>query len=116
MKRIALAALLLLTASAQAAGEFKAHDFTLPGGAVKMDTDRFRLPQAWEDALKFYKAVLPPSKYPRHTLHSQSGIRAVHIDNPRAGHDADEWEGANIYEIARGEVRVYILTRPDDRP
>ena len=114
MKAILIAALLLLSASAQAAGEFKAHNFTLPGGSVKVDDDRFRLPQAWEDALKFYKAVLPPAKYPRHTLHNQAGIRAIHIDNPKSTRDADDWEGANIYEIARGEVRVYILTRPGD--
>src|SRR5713101_5314028 len=84
---------LLAALPARAAGEFKAHGFTLPGGSVKVDEDRFRLPQTWEDALKFYRTVLPPAKYPRHALHSQAGVRAVHIDNPRASRASeDEWE------------------------
>jgi hypothetical protein len=102
VKRLALV-LLSLSLAASAAG-FKARGFTLPDGAVKVDEDRFRLPQTWEDALRFYKGAYPPAKFPRRTLHSESSVRAIHIANPAGG----EWDGANLYE-SRGEVRVYVL-------
>ena len=104
MKLLASFTLALLLASPG----FKARGFSLPDGAVKVDDDRYRLPQAWDDALKFYKSVYPPAKYPRHTLHSASQVRAVHIDNPSS---RDDWEGANLDELGRGEVRVYVLSR-----
>ena len=102
MKALMLASVLL------AATGFKARGFTLPDGAVKVDDDRYRLPQAWEDALKFYKQVYPPAKYPRRTLHSESQVRAIHIENPSTH---EEWEGANVYEMGRGEVRLFILAK-----
>ena len=106
MRKLILA-LLLLALPAFAAGGFKARGFFLPDGAVKVDEDRYRLPQAWEDAAKWYRATYPPAKYPRHTLKNQSGVRAMHITNPNSG----EWEGANLYETPRGEVRVFVLGR-----
>ena len=117
MKRAMLLGLLglleLTTAGdARAAGEFKAHNFILPGGAVKVDEDRFRLPQPWEDAVKFYRLAFPPAKYPRRTLHSQSGVRAMHIVNPHPARNEDDWEGVNLYEFGRGEVRVFVLAHP----
>ncbi|GAC1346188.1 MAG: hypothetical protein NVSMB23_23400 [Myxococcales bacterium] len=104
--------LCLLPARASASGEFKSHGFMLPGGSVKIDEDRFRLPQSWEESIKFYKTVFPPQKYPRRSLHSQSGVRAVHIDNPHPAED--EWQGVNLYEN-KGEVRVFVLNprRPE---
>jgi hypothetical protein len=96
----------LSPAPAFASGEFKSHGFMLPGGSVKVDNDRFRLPQSWEEALKFYKAAYPPQKYPRRALHSQSGVRALHIDNPHPAED--EWQGVNLYEN-KGEVRAFVL-------
>ena len=105
---LALTGLLALVVSpAHAAGGFKARGFFLPDGAVKVDEDRYRLPQPWDDAVKFYKATYPPAKFPRRTLRNQSGVRAMHIANPSGG----EWEGANLYETARGEVRVFVLGR-----
>ena len=94
------------------AGEFKAHNFILPGGAVRVDEDRFRLPQPWEEAVKFYRLAFPPAKYPRRTLHSQSGVRAMHIVNPHPSRNEDDWEGVNLYEFGRGEVRVFVLAHP----
>jgi hypothetical protein len=94
------------------AGGFKARGFFLPDGAVKVDEDRFRLPQAWDDALKWYRSTYPPAKFPRRGLRNQSGVRALHIANTTAG----EWQGANIYEMSGGEVRVYILARPEKPP
>ena len=102
----ALALLILLAAtSALGAEGFKARGFILPDGAVKIDDDRYRLPQPWDEAVKFYRRAYPPAKYPRRTLHSQTAVRAMHIDNP----PGLEWEGVNLYEAARGEVRVFIL-------
>ena len=98
-----LALLLLLSAPAEG---FKARGFILPDGAVKIDDDRYRLPQAWDDTVKYYRRAYPPGKFPRRTLHSQTAVRAMHIENPERG----EWEGVNLYEAGRGEVRVFILT------
>ena len=102
----ALIAALAFSSPASASG-FKARGFALPDGAVKIDEDRYRLPQAWDEALRFFKSVYPLAKYPRHNLRSQSPVRAVHIANTVPG----EWEGVNLYEAGRGEVRVYILAR-----
>lgn len=112
---VVLAALLhsLAPGPASASGEFKSHGFMLPGGSVRIDEDRFRLPQSWEESVKFYKTVYPPQKYPRRALHSQSGVRAVHIDNPRPAED--EWQGVNLYEN-KGEVRVFVLNQPQPPP
>jgi len=102
----ALALLLLLAATgAHAAEGFKARGFVLPDGAVKIDEDRYRLSQPWDEAVKFYRKAYPAAKFPRHSLRSQTQIRALHIDNP----SGVEWDGVNIYEASRGEVRLYIL-------
>ena len=104
-----LAVALLAALPAFAAGGFKARGFFLPDGAVKVDEDRYRLPQAWEDATRWYRATYPPAKYPRRTLRNQSGVRAMHIGNSVKG----EWEGANLYETPRGEVRVFVMPKTE---
>ena len=104
MRSMLLAALLALPAFAAGEG-FKARGFILPDGAVKIDEDRYRLPAAWDETVKFYRRAYPPGKYPRKTLHSQTAVRAMHIENP----SGNEWDGVNLYEAGRGEVRVYIL-------
>lgn len=108
----ALLIALLLAAGAHAAEGFKARGFILPDGAVKIDEDRFRLSQPWDEAVKFYRRAYPPGKYTRHTLRNQAGIRAMHIANPSGA----EWDGVNLYEASRGEVRLYILPgkEPDE--
>jgi len=106
---VALIATALAALPANAAGGFKARGFFLPDGAVKVDEDRYRLPQAWDDAVKWYRATYPPAKFPRRTLRNQSGIRAMHIANSTGA----EWEGANVYETARGEVRVFVMGKPE---
>jgi hypothetical protein len=106
---VGLLAAALLASPAHAAGGFKARGFFLPDGAVKVDEDRYRLPQAWEDAVKFYRATYPPAKFPRRTLRNQSGVRAMHITNASPA----EWEGANLYETPRGEVRVFVMGKPE---
>jgi hypothetical protein len=105
--RRALWLTLLLSLPLRAAGEFKAHGFVLPGGSVKVDEDRYRLPLGWDEAARFYRNAYPPAKFNRRTLVNQNGIKAMHIDNPKAG--PEEWEGANLYETRAGEVRVYVL-------
>jgi hypothetical protein len=105
-------ALLLLAVAALAAEGFKARGFVLPDGAVKIDDDRYRLPQPWDESVKFYRRAYPPAKYPRKTLRNESAVRAMNIDNPSGA----EWDGANLYEAARGEVRVYILPGKEPTP
>ena len=113
MRSILLALLLAAAAPAIAATEgFKARGFILPDGAVKIDDDRYRLPGPWDESVKFYRRAYPPAKFPRRTLHSQSAVRAMHIENPERG----EWEGVNLYEAGRGEVRVFILTPAEPPP
>ncbi len=113
MKKPALLALVLFAVPALAAG-FKSHGFSLPDGAVKVDEDRYRLPQSWEDAIRFYRGVYPPAKFPRRTLRSQTQVRAIHLENPSGG----EWDGANLYESPKGEVRVFVLAgkEPPKKP
>jgi len=107
------AVVLLAAAPAIAATEgFKARGFVLPDGAVKIDDDRYRLPNPWDETVRFYRRAYPPAKFPRRTLHSQTAVRAMHIENPERG----EWEGVNLYEAGRGEVRVFILTPAQPPP
>lgn len=110
MTALLLAALL----AAPPAEGFKARGFMLPDGAVKIDDDRYRLPAPWDETLKFYRRAYPTGKFPRKTLHSQTSVRALHIDNP----SGVEWDGVNIYEAGRGEVRLYILPgkEPPEKP
>jgi hypothetical protein len=98
--------------SARAAGGFKARGFFLPDGAVKVDDDRYRLPQPWDEAVRWYRATYPPAKFPRRTLRNQAGVRAMHIVNNAPG----EWEGANLYETPRGEVRVFVMGKIEKPP
>jgi hypothetical protein len=105
MTSVLLALLLAAAKPPPVAEGFKARGFILPDGAVKIDDDRYRLPSPWDETVKFYRRAYPPGKYPRRTLHSQTAVRAMHIENP----DRLEWEGVNLYEAGRGEVRVYIL-------
>ena len=111
MRSIAVVLLLAATPAIAAEG-FKARGFMLPDGAVKIDDDRYRLPQPWDEAVKFYRRAYPPGKYPRRTLHSQTAVRAMYIENSEKG----EWEGVNLYEAGRGEVRVYILAPAQPPP
>ncbi len=108
----ALALALLLTAPLLAAEAFKAHGFVLPDGAVKIDEDRYRLAEPWDEAVRYYRRAYPAAKFPRRTLRSQNAIRAMHIANP----SGIEWEGANLYEAGRGEVRVYIIPGKEAPP
>jgi hypothetical protein len=103
----------LVLAALLAAGGFKARGFSLPDGAVKVDEDRYRLPQTWEDTVRWYRSVYPPIKFPRSTLRNNAGIRAIHIENRTPG---SEWEGANLYETPKGEVRVLVLAREEPKP
>ena len=103
---------LLLVAALLAAEGFRARGFILPDGAVKIDDDRYRLPNPWDETVRFYRRAYPPAKFPRRTLHSQTAVRAMHIENPERG----EWEGVNLYEAGRGEVRVFILTPAQPPP
>lgn len=98
-----------LFTSAVHAEVFKVHGLTLPNGAVKLgDEDRFRLQESFDAAMKFYKGVLRPEKFPRKLIVNQPGIKAVHIENTDLN---GEWEGLNLYRY-QNETRIFVLARP----
>ncbi|HEY7726218.1 MAG TPA: hypothetical protein VH880_12850 [Anaeromyxobacteraceae bacterium] len=105
--KAALAAAALVAAGAAGAG--KVAGATLPDDARQVEPGRYRVERSYEDALKFFRSVYPPGRFPRKPIANQPGIRAVHIQNPepRPG----TWEGLNVYEL-RGETRVFVLVAP----
>jgi hypothetical protein len=103
----ALVAVLLL--SPAAALSTSVAGASLPDGAQSLGENRFKLTKNWEDALKFYKSVYPPAKYPRKSIVNQPGIKAVHIENPDP--KPGSWDGLNVYEM-QSEVRVFVLVAP----
>jgi hypothetical protein len=76
-----------------------------PDRTTKVGERRYRVPQDWENAIKYFKTAYPSSQFPRHMIVNQPGVKAVHLVNPdgRGG-----WVGLNIYE-ANDEVRVYVV-------
>jgi hypothetical protein len=82
-----------------------------PDRTTKVGERRYRVPQDWENTLKYFKTAYPASQYPRRTIVNQPGVKAIHLANPdgRGG-----WVGLNIYE-ANEEVRVYVVP-PDGVP
>jgi hypothetical protein len=76
----------------------------LPDRASKVGERRYRVPQDWENTLKYFKTVYPTGSYPRRTIANQPGVKALHIANP----DGKGWAGLNVYE-ANEEVRVYVV-------
>ena len=76
-----------------------------PDRTAKVGERRYRVPQDWENTLKYFKTAYPSAQYPRHTIVNQPGVKAIHIANPD-GHGG--WVGLNIYE-ANDEIRVYIV-------
>jgi hypothetical protein len=107
-------ALALLLAPAAGGAADPTGGATLPDGYSSLGENRFKLTKDYEDALKWFRTVYPPAKFPRRGIANQPGIKAVHIRNPvvRPG----KWEGMNVYEL-QGEVRVYVLLAPaEDLP
>ena len=82
-----------------------------PDKTTKVGERRYRVPQDWENTIKYFKTAYPSAQYPRHMIVNQPGVKAVHLANPdgRGG-----WVGLNIYE-ASDEVRVYVVP-PDGVP
>ena len=76
-----------------------------PDKTTKVGERRYRVPQDWENTMKYFKTAYPSAQFPRHTIVNQPGVKAIHLTNPdsRGG-----WEGLNIYE-ANDEVRVYVV-------
>lgn len=109
--RLAVPAALLFGAlgphQASAAGEFRSRGVVLPGGAVRVGDDRFRLPDNFDASLRFYRSVYDTSRFPRKAIVNEPGVKAIHVVNPDP---RGEWEGFNLYEHQR-EVRLYILPR-----
>jgi hypothetical protein len=101
-----LAGALLAPAVAWGASRF-AHGLILPQGAQEVGENRYRVPDAYEDTLKFFDKTY--RGIARKDIVDQPGIRAVHYesDNPRSG-----YEGFNVYENEKKEVRIFVIPRP----
>jgi len=76
-----------------------------PDKTMKVGERRYRVPQDWENTMKYFKAAYPSAQFPRRTIVNQPGVKAIHLANPD-GHGG--WVGLNIYE-ANDEVRVYVV-------
>jgi len=76
----------------------------LPDKTSKVGERRYRVPQDWENTLKYFKTVYPTATYPRRSIVNQPGVKAIHIANP----SGKGWAGLNVYE-ANDEVRVYVV-------
>ncbi|MDQ3266162.1 MAG: hypothetical protein M3Y59_21330 [Myxococcota bacterium] len=76
----------------------------LPDGAEKVGENRYRVRQDFDEALKYYRTVLPAGAFPRRSVVNQPGVKAVHISNP----GKKRFEGINIYQ-ANDEVRIFII-------
>ena len=76
----------------------------LPDKSSKVGERRYRVPQDWENTLKYFKTVYPTATYPRRSIVNQPGVKAIHITNP----SGKGWAGLNVYE-ANEEVRVYVV-------
>ncbi len=80
----------------------------LPDDARQVGENRYRVDRSYEEALRFYRSVYPPGKFPRKPIASLPGVKAMHIANPDAR--AGGWEGMNVYEL-NGETRVFVLVK-----
>ncbi len=76
----------------------------LPDKTSKVGERRYRVPQDWENTLKYFKTVYSTATYPRRSIVNQPGVKAIHIANP----GGKGWAGLNVYE-ANEEVRVYVV-------
>jgi hypothetical protein len=76
----------------------------IPDGSQKVGENRYRAKEDFEETLKYYRTVYPPSAYPRRSIVNQPGVKAIHIVNP----SGKNFEGLNIYE-ANDEVRIYVV-------
>ena len=76
-----------------------------PDKTTKVGERRYRVPQDWENTLKYFKTAYPSAQFPRHIIINQPGVKGIHLANPD-GHGG--WVGLNIYE-ANDEVRVYVV-------
>ncbi len=109
--KAALAAAALL-APALAAAE-RVAGAVLPDESRQVGAYRYRIDKSFDDALKFFRSVYPPGRYPRRPIANQPGVKAVHIANPEAR--PGSWEGLNVYEW-KGETRVYVLVAQEKKP
>jgi hypothetical protein len=80
---------------------------TLPDDAKKVGENRYQLGRDYEAALKFFRTTYS-ARYARRPIADQSGVKAVHIENPDA--KPGQWEGLNVYEL-KGEVRIFVLVK-----
>jgi hypothetical protein len=103
-RRWVLAAAVALLAAGVARAEIL-DGVQFPDRTSKVGERRYRVPQDWENTMKYFKTAYPTTQYPRHVIVNQPGVKALHLANPD-GHGG--WVGLNIYE-ANDEVRVFVV-------
>lgn len=89
------------------AADIQVHGLKLPSGAVRVGPDRYRLPENFNNSMKWFERQYPVERYPRKTIVNQPSVKAIHVANPdpKSG-----WSGFNLYQHDR-EVRIYVLAR-----
>jgi hypothetical protein len=98
---------ILAAAPGLALAEVKVAGALLPEGAEKVAENRYRVPKAYDETLKFFRQTYG-ARYTRRPIADQPGVKAVHIENPDA--KPGQWEGLNVYEL-KGETRVFVLLK-----
>ena len=83
----------------------------LPRAARKIGPDRFRSPWNWRETMKWVDKTYGRGSHPRVQIINQPGIKAIHLRNP----SRKEWVGMNIYQLASGQVRFFVLP-PQEGP
>ena len=85
---------------------------TLPKWARKIGEHRFQSPWDWHTTIRWLnKTYTSRAEYPRIRIVNQPGVKAIHLKNARK---RGGWEGMNVYQLADGRVRFYVL--PKEKP
>ncbi len=91
------------------AGEYKFDlGATLPRWAKRIGEHRYRSPWSWEGTNKWLDRTYGRWEYPRIRIINKPGIKAFHLRNRKR---KGAWAGINVYQIASGEVRFYVVPR-----
>ena len=84
--------------------------FKLPGTAVEVGENRYRLKHAWDQAAKFYRKSYRHIKgIKKYDVISTPGVKAIHYRNMTK---RGKWAGANISNI-KGEVFVFCFPKEE---
>jgi hypothetical protein len=82
----------------------------LPRWSAPVEENRFRSPWNWEQTITWVNRNYNRNQFPRIRVVNMPGVKAIHLAN-RTGRG--DYSGINIYEMSNGEVRFYVLPRPE---